>query len=66
MTRVIQLDNRRSPHPRRTQRLRHMAQALPPPSSNELAAVRAHLRRAHADPALRAEILAIMKAQEVA
>jgi len=40
-----------------------MAQASPPPPSNELAAVRAHLHRAHADPALRAEILAIMKEQ---
>ena len=63
MTRVTLLDDRRPPHPRRTQRLQRMAQASPPPPSNELAAVRAHLHRAHADPALRAEILAIMKEQ---
>ena len=58
---IVRLDDRRAPHPRRTQRLARMTRAFPPP--HDLDAAPAHLRRAHQDPALRAQILAIMQAQ---
>ena len=59
MNRIVRLDDFRPPHPRRAQRLKAMPSLIPA----DLPAVQAHLRRCHGDPALRAQILAILKAQ---
>jgi len=56
---VVQLDDRRAPHAQRVQRLQKMAFPIP----QDLDAVRHQLRRCHRDPALRAQILVLMKAQ---
>jgi hypothetical protein len=55
---VVRLDDRRRPHPQRARRLKIMRRPIPP----DLDAIQRHLRRCHDDQALRAEILAIMKA----
>jgi hypothetical protein len=59
MTNVVQLDDRRLPHSQRAQRLKIMKRPVP----LDLDAIQQHLRRCHEDSILRAEILAIMKAQ---
>jgi hypothetical protein len=59
MDRIVRLDDHRPPHPRRARRLK----AIKGPIPADLPAVQAQLRRCHRDPALRAQILAILKAQ---